>query len=120
MVLLSLTVDIKKDDLGVRIGHALEVTLKRAVANHLLDKEIERRPLLLAGLANRMVGEQVRKDLDEVRLTRSEEAGNPDAHSGGDFGVPPAVDSLQEGIDEPAQMPVDLLGDHILFEFVIG
>jgi hypothetical protein len=62
--------------------------------------------------------QQVRQDLDEVRLTRAKEARHPHAHAVGDGRIMRAVHGGKVGVKELAQVFADLLGDDVLFELL--
>ena len=81
---IGLGVDVEQDDIGLPGHGALHVAQEHGVFELALE-EVERAlGLAGTGLFGLHVGQQVRQDLDEVRLTRTEEAGHPHAHARGD------------------------------------
>jgi hypothetical protein len=66
VVLLSLAVDVEKDDLSLGLGHAPQISLECSVARDLLDEEIERRSVFLALFFDDLIVQEVRQNLDEM------------------------------------------------------
>ena len=117
--LVGLGVDVEQDDVGGALHRALNVRVQHRVFDFLVVKELggvtlfPRRRIL-----SRDVFQQIGKYLDEVRLTRAEEAGHPNTHAVGDGSVMRTVDGRQVGVKELAQVLANLLGDDVLFQFL--
>jgi hypothetical protein len=62
--------------------------------------------------------QQVGQDLDEVGFAGTEEAGNPDGHARGKHRVLRVIGSRQESVEEAPEVFGQLLGDHVLVEFL--
>ena len=77
---VGLAVDVEEDDVGVRGDGPLDVAEEHGILDLGLE-ELDRPPRLARRASGSAVPQQVRQDLDEVRLARAEEAGDPDADS---------------------------------------
>jgi len=115
---IGLGVDVEEDDIGLA-GHS---TTHVADEQRILDLRLEELRcaalLSVAGVGSLQVGEQVRQDLDEVRLAGTEEARHPHPHARSDGGIGRVVDRGQVGVEEPPQVLGHLLGGDVLVQFL--
>ncbi len=113
---VGLAVDVEQDDVGTGVDGALDVAGEHGV----LDLAVEKinRPARLALVADLPVLQQVGEDLQEVRLARAEEAGDPDTDEAEDTRVAGVVERVEEGAEEAAEVDVQLLGDDILVQLL--
>jgi hypothetical protein len=116
---VGLGVDVEEDDIGGALHGALNIGQQHGVFDLLVVKELGGAALFARLRVGRFdVFQQVRQDLDEVRLARAKEAGHPNAHAVGDGSVVRAVYGGQVGVKELAQVFADLLGDDVLFQLL--
>src|SRR5437763_14826548 len=73
-----LAVDIEKNDIGVGDDRPLDVRKEHGIF-HLALKKLDRL-LTVTVVGVRAVIEQIRQNLQEVRLTRTKKTRNPDTH----------------------------------------
>jgi hypothetical protein len=110
-------VDVKEDHVGVAGSHgALDVRIKNRIFD-LAAKELDR---LLAFTIESVsaVAEQVRKNLQKMRLTGSKEAGNPDSHLAARVGRPSLVNGFEIPRHEFAEMQIQFLRDDELVQLL--
>src|SRR5205823_636447 len=101
----GLAVDVEKNDIGVGGNSPLNVREEHGVL-HLALKEFDGLSCLSV-VRMRPVSEQVRNDLQEVRLPGTEEARNPDAHLAVWVRVLSFIDRFQVPADELAEVLVE-------------
>ena len=77
----SAAIDVEKDDICVAVYCCMDITEQHAVGNFLAE-ELDRMLSLTTKLCLTVL-QQVGQDLDEVRLTATEEAGDPDTDLAG-------------------------------------
>ena len=115
---IGTAVDIKKDDIGISVCRAFDISEKQGVLDFTLEELRGPSAFRSLGVTGFPVVQQVGQDLDEVRLARPEEAGDPDAHSVGKAWIMSVASSGLIGVKELAEMLVEFLGENILFQFL--
>ena len=92
----------------------MNIAIKQVVVDLLFEK-LNRR-LGLAAVNRLLIAQQIGEDLDEVRLTRAEITGYPDAYLASHAGIIRVSDPRQIGLEEVAQVAIKLAGHHILIK----
>ncbi|MBG6075368.1 hypothetical protein IWX85_001193 [Polaromonas sp. CG_9.11] len=116
---VSFGINVEQDDVGSALGRTLNVGQQHGVFDLLEIKKLVGSPFLASlGVVCFQVFQQVRKDFDEVRLARTEEARHPHAHPLRDRSIIGTVHRRQVSIKKAAQVIADLLGDNVLLQLL--
>ena len=103
----ALCVDVEDDDVRRCIGRQLHIRKHHRIGDFLIIYEIINGPLA----ADYFIVQNVGEDLQQVRFTTSEEAGNPHAHLGS-----LAIDALCVCREEICKMTLQLRRYYVLFK----
>jgi hypothetical protein len=113
---VGLAVDVEQNDIGVGGNRTFDVPKEHGVFDLAL-KELDSLPTL-AVVRVRMVLEQIRQHLQEVRLTGAEKARDPDADLSRWVGVLTMVNCVQIPRDKLAEVLVEFLGHDELIQLL--
>jgi len=66
VILFRLAINVEEYNLGLGVCHSPQIALKGAVASGLLNEEVEGHTIRFAVFRNRIIGQQVGQNLDEM------------------------------------------------------
>jgi len=110
---IGFAIDIEEDNIGIRSDCAFDVAKEDGVFDFALEEFDGSFALVVMGMGT--VSKQIGENFEEVRLSRSEEARNPNAHFAVGFGLIHAVEIPLEKLPKVA---VELFGNHELVELL--
>ncbi len=111
-----LAVDVEQDDIGAIGDRLVDICANHRIAQLVGIEEGNSVASVTLGIPSPDVSQQVGQGFQEVRLTRAEEAADPDAYAVGNGGIR-QVGAI--GLEEAAKVFFQLVGNHILVELLV-